>query len=69
MLSDADDHNADSLADVMADVDEDHDGEEDEGGERPNQDVQLLLHTQPDGGLIYNQKIKTNSRGSVLSLP
>ena len=51
MLSDADNHNADSLTDVMADVDENHDGEEDEGGEGTNQDVQLLLHTQPDGGL------------------
>ena len=55
MLSDADDHNADSLADVMADVDEDHDGEEDEGGEGPNQDVQLLLHTQPDGCLTIKR--------------
>ena len=57
---------ADSLADVMADVDENHDGEEDEGWERPNQDIQLLLHTQPDGGL--DQKIKINATGSVLSL-
>ena len=45
--------NADSLRDVMADDHEDHHREEDEGGERPHQDPQLLLHTQHGGeGLV-----------------
>ena len=52
----------------MADVDQDHDGEEDEGGEGPNQHVQLLLHTQLEGGLTIKRLNKCDKLSSEFTM-
>ena len=46
----------------MADDHEDHHREEDEAGERPHQDVQLLLHAQHGGEALGIFTIRINKQ-------